>query len=57
MQIVEIIKALVRPFLATSAWAATLYLIVSGSAVPGELWAIATLLSGFYFGERAVKKT
>ena len=38
MKYVEIVRALVRPFLATSAWAATLYLIVSGSAVPGELW-------------------
>ena len=56
MNIVEALRALVRPLLALSAWAVILYQVLSGDNIPGELWAIASILTGFYFAERAVKK-
>ena len=57
MKYVEIVRALVRPLLALSGWATFLYIITKTGAVPTELLGVVATLTGFYFAERAAKKT
>ena len=56
-QVTEFIRAMVRPFLAVSAWVVVLYIAVTGGTVPEWLVTITAALTGFYFGDRAARRT
>lgn len=45
-----LLKSLVQAIIGLGSLALTGYLLVSGQEVPSELYAIITLVLGFYFG-------
>jgi hypothetical protein len=56
MQVLDIIRGLVRPFIAVSFVSVTLYLAIVGKLEAREVLAITGIIAAFYFGERAGRK-
>ena len=56
MQALDIIRGLVRPFIAVSFVSVTLYLAIVGKLEAREVLAITSIIAAFYFGERAGRK-
>jgi hypothetical protein len=52
----EIIRGLVRPFVAVSFVSATIALFIMKEIEAKEILGITLIVVGFYFGERAAKK-
>jgi hypothetical protein len=53
---IEILRAVVRPFLAISCWAATIAFLAAGMDVPEAWWALVAAVSTFYFVQRHEEK-
>ena len=53
---VEFIRGIVRPFLAVSAWGATIAFLCLGYNIPGEWWTLVGVISTFYFVHRHEEK-
>lgn len=53
---IEILRAVVRPFLAISCWAATIAFLATGINVPDAWWALVAAISTFYFVHRHEEK-
>ncbi len=53
---IELIRAIVRPTLAISAWLATIGFLAAGIAVPDAWWALVAAVSTFYFVQRAQER-
>lgn len=54
--VIEILRAVVRPFLAISCWAATIAFLSAGMSVPDAWWALVAAVSTFYFVHRHEEK-
>lgn len=52
-----LLKTLVQAIIGVGALALAAFLVIQGQDVPEELWAIITLILGFYFGAATVKGT
>ena len=55
-KIAEIIKSLIRPFIAISFVLATIILYLMGKIEAQSILQITAIIIGFYFGERAALK-
>jgi len=55
-EIIEMFKALVRPYLICSAWTAWLIMIVCGEEIPPILAGVAGAITVEYGIERAIKR-
>jgi hypothetical protein len=53
---VEIVRSLVRPFMAVAFTGATIGLTFAGKLEPEVVSTAATAMASFYFGERSVRK-
>ena len=56
MMNVEMIRSLIRPFIAVTVVATLMYLFISGKLESNQLLTLSGPIIGFYFGERAAKK-
>ncbi len=52
----EILRAVVRPFLALSSWCATIAFLVLGTHIPDAWWAVVSAITTFYFVQRREEK-
>jgi type IV secretory pathway VirB2 component (pilin) len=56
MKYIEIIRGLIRPFIAVSFVAVTLYMTYLGKLDAKEVLSITAMIVAFYFGERSALK-
>ena len=57
LKITEMIKSLMRPFIAFSFVIGTIVLYLMGKIDPQSILQITGIVIGFYFGERAARKS
>jgi hypothetical protein len=53
---IQMLRAVVRPFLAISCWCATIAFLSAGMGVPDAWWALVAAVSTFYFVQRHEEK-
>lgn len=56
IEIVDVIKSLIRPVIILSGWGTWLYMIILGIAVPTALAGVIALITGEYFVERGYQR-
>lgn len=54
--LLELIRGIVRPTLAISAWLATIAFLVMGVSIPDAWWSTVATLTTFYFVQRHEEK-
>lgn len=54
--LLELIRGIVRPTLAISAWLATIAFLSRGIPIPDAWWSIVAALTTFYFVQRHEEK-
>jgi len=53
---VNIVRKLIRPFIAVAFVLASIYLFIAGKIDPMQILQITGIIIGFYFGERSALK-